>query len=278
MLLRLRDGNGTKDDWNTLNNTCSFSNKNEEYIRSFRDTDTTWLFHTNEDNLNHNLKMLRHHGQPIVRIDALHDDNSSSSASKSSEFTRRLSSTLYLSRGSKIMLLWNINSNIGLVNGATGIVKDFLYEEGKSAPTLPQIIVVQMNSYTGPPFFTNPGQENWIPLLPQTYTWSSTNEKIEHFRTQFPIALAWGLTVWKAQGMTISTKLRYDLGKSEPEAGITYVALSRVTDINNICIGNGCTLDRYTKCIQSNKKLSIRILEDVRLNKLADETIVYFFP
>ena len=56
------------------------------------------------------------------------------------------------------------------MNGATGIVKDFLYEAGKAAPTLPHILVVQMNSYTGPPFFTNPGQENWIPLLPQTYT------------------------------------------------------------------------------------------------------------
>ena len=50
-----------------------------------------------------------------------------------------------------------------------------------------------------------------------------------------------GVTVWKAQGMTITTKLGYNLGTTEPEAGLTYVALSRMTEIANLYIDAGCS-------------------------------------
>lgn len=46
--------------------------------------------------------------------------------------------------------------------------------------------------------------------------------------TQFPVKLAWGVTIHKSQGMT-KTDIEVDLGTGAFEAGQTYVALSRVT-------------------------------------------------
>ena len=276
MLLRLRDGNSTQEDWEYLNLNCAAQHKTQADIDSFKSPDTTWLFNTNADNAKHNTQMLKQLRTPRVRIDAEHD--STASASKSIEFARRLSPSLCLSVGAKIMLLWNLNSNIGLVNGATGTVKDWLYKAGEKAPVLPQTLVVEMNEYSGPPFFSGEGQEKWVPFLPQKYMWPAYGDGEDHFRTQFPISLAWGLTVWKAQGMTISTKLGYELGNTEPEAGLTYVALSRMTEIQNLYIGRGCTLDRLTKTIQKNSKLQVRLAEDRRLLELANQTQTYFFP
>ena len=78
--------------------------------------------------------------------------------------------------------------------------------------------------------------------------------------------------------MTITTKLGYELGNTEPEAGLTYVALSRMTNIENLFIGGGCTLARLTTTIQKNKKLQVRLAEDRRLLEEANKTLEYFFP
>jgi hypothetical protein len=55
------------------------------------------------------------------------------------------------------MLLWNVNISLGLVNGSTGHVIGFIYEEGKKAPDLPYAIIIQFDDYKGPPFFSSIG-------------------------------------------------------------------------------------------------------------------------
>lgn len=47
----------------------------------------------------------------------------------------------------------------------------------------------------------------------------------DHFRKEFPICLAWALTTWKSQGLTIKGLLSVKLGDSEKEHGLTFVAL-----------------------------------------------------
>jgi len=66
-----------------------------------------------------------------------------------------------------------------------------------------------------------------------------------HTRSMVPLRLSWAWTVWKAQGQTMRGKIVVHLGSTEVEDGLTYVAMSRATDIS--CIGHpGLTLERLT--------------------------------
>ena len=44
----------------------------------------------------------------------------------------RLIEELFLQIESRVMITWNICSEIGLSNGSTGIVKDIIYKQGES--------------------------------------------------------------------------------------------------------------------------------------------------
>ena len=58
---------------------------------------------------------------------------------------------------------------------------------------------------------------------------------VEHVkRSQFPLTLAWALTHWKAQGMTLD-RVRIRLStKTARQAGIGFVAMSRVKHVRHL--------------------------------------------
>ena len=273
LLLRLRDGKSTFDDWQLLMNTCTVQNITPEKLIRFHSSETMWLFNTNKENNHHNINQLKLLLKPIILILAEHD--SFSSVGKSTESCRKLSPKLYLSIGAKIMPLWNINITLGLVNGSNGIIKDFLFSENIHAPSLPIAIMVFFPDYSGPPYLTGIGQEKWVPIFPETFRWGG-NGDTDHYRKQFPICLSWALTVWKSQGMTITGLVALSLGDAEKEHGLTFVALSRSTDINNVFLGAGCSLERITTKISSGFKLKQRLVEDSRLQMLYENTLAFY--
>jgi len=272
-LQRNRDGKNTEEDWTYLNKNCAFENFTSEKKQSFMSNETIFLYNTNEECEKKNNDQLLNLRQPICCIEAEHD--SENTKQKSSEFCRKLQKKLFLAYGAKLMLLWNISLKHGLVNGSIGIVEDFIYSTGKKAPALPYALVVNFPEYNGPPFFEGNGREHWVPLRTQKYQFDDMEGS--HYREQFPISLCWGLTTWKAQGVTVKkgTKLFVDLGDKERTTGVTYVGLSRNEDIEDLCIGNAITLERLTSKLQS-KALAIRLLEDERLSRLCEQTKRYY--
>lgn len=180
-------------------------------------------------------------------IMAVHEALHKRIESKKDKQALKLRQIVQLAIGAQVMLTINAGVNIGLVNSAIGTVYDFIYP-----PDIPQanikpyytrseaiafgpelalpIVLVQFNPefYQGPSFI--PGVERVVPIKPSFVAFS--RDKHTYYRVQLPLALAWGVSIHKTQGLTlpqISTNLSNTF-----ERGMAYVALSRVRSIDNL--------------------------------------------
>jgi len=271
--MRLRDGKCTAEDWTLVNENCSIERMSTERKREFTSPDTLSLFSTNLACDKKNAEQLKKLSNPICCIEANHD--LPAFKSKSSEACRKLQSKIHLAVGSQVMLLWNISLAHGLVNGSTGTVIDFVFTDGQKAPNLPFAIVVNFPDYKGPPFFTGDERSKWVPMRPEKYDFTDA-EGTSHFREQYPLCLSWALTIWKAQGLTIRGKVVVDLDDKERTTAQSYVAMSRATNIQNMCIGKALTRDRLTTEISKSKVLQNRLKEDERLTTLWNSTREFY--
>jgi ATP-dependent DNA helicase PIF1 len=121
---------------------------------------------------------------------------------------------LILKEGAQVMLLYNLNPEVGLVNGARGVVTGF---GGSSDNPIP---LVQFRSGDSQPI----GKVSWM-----------SNEIEGVGRKQIPLKLAYAITVHKAQGATLDCAL-IDIGTSTFECGQAYVALSRVKNLESLYV------------------------------------------
>jgi ATP-dependent exoDNAse (exonuclease V) alpha subunit len=119
------------------------------------------------------------------------------------------------------MLTQNLWTKYGLVNGACGTVVDLIGVDGVC-----ECVVVNVPRYSGPSLCA-PFPATWIPIPRSAAQWFSAGLSRE--RKQFPITLAYAITIHKSQGSTFSagTNLVIDIGSRDQAAGLTYVAFSR---------------------------------------------------
>jgi ATP-dependent DNA helicase PIF1 len=115
---------------------------------------------------------------------------------------------LKLKRGAAVMCTANIDMDAGICNGSQGIVIDFLLND-------PVVM------------FSN-GMKKTI----SKHQWQS-DEYPTLTVAQYPLCLAWALTIHKIQGATMSMA-EMDLGNSIFEYGQTYVALSRIRSLDGL--------------------------------------------
>jgi ATP-dependent DNA helicase PIF1 len=118
---------------------------------------------------------------------------------------------LEIAVGAQVMLLVNLDQDLGLVNGSRGIVTGF--------------------SETGLPIVRF---KNNVRTIIDYYSWPLGD--IEHaYRSQIPLRLAYAITCHKAQGATLDCAL-IDIGSSTFEFGQAYVALSRVKSLDSLYV------------------------------------------
>ena len=137
LLLRLRKAESTVDDWKLLLTRQPYNVAN---LSEFEDS--TRLFYSNEQVANYNHEQLTKLEYPVAHINARH----SSAIAKNipSEDMSGLEPAVFLAKGARVMLTMNLRSGVGLCNGATGTVIDFIFERNHQPPELPVAVIVQI--------------------------------------------------------------------------------------------------------------------------------------
>ena len=137
--------------------------------------------------------------------------------------------TLELKIGAFVMCIANLEQQ-QLVNGSQGIVIDF---DSNDNP----IIEFKNNSKT------------FIKTI-MIHSWKSDNIP-GLCVNQLPLILAWGITIHKAQGLTLDSAI-IDIGNEIFESGQMYVALSRIKNLDGL----------YLQNFSVNKlKINIKVIE-----------------
>ena len=179
----------------------------------------------------------------------------------------RCQDAIFLANAIKVMLNMNLGSQVGLFNGATGILRHIIYDNNHHPPDLPVAVIVDFDNYRGPAFI-DAQLSSGVPICPVTVSVESQNSF--HERQQLPLRLAWALTIHKSQGFTLP-KAWIDIGPSERSLGVTYVAISRVQKPSS-CVIEPVTFERLA-ALKSSPNLQFRLKEEQRLDHLAKTTI-----
>ena len=97
---------------------------------------------------------------------------------------------------------------------------------------IPYVVFVEFDNYAGPPYFV--GDRRRCRVV-------SIFRVVREFlvgtaactRTQFPLTVAFAVTVYKCQGITASCIVA-DISGRDFQAGLTYVAVSRATSLQGV--------------------------------------------
>ena len=139
--------------------------------------------------------------------------------------------TLELKIGANVMCTVNLDLENGICNGSIGKVVDFIEDSKRQTYLVPVVLF-----------------SNGHKVAMSTKYWQS-----EDYPTiaigQYPLCLAWAMTIHKIQGATLSMA-EIDIGRGIFECGQTYVALSRVKNLDGLYLSNF-----EPKKIKTNKKV-----------------------
>jgi ATP-dependent DNA helicase PIF1 len=136
--------------------------------------------------------------------------------------TAGLENNLIIGINSRVMLRRNIDVNKGLCNGALGnVTKIDLNAYENRVQTISVMFDCHKNLDS---------KETVIERINSDF---EIRKNIYANRSQFPLTLAWAITIHKCQGITLDHVL-IDLGQDIFEDGQAYVALSRGKELKNI--------------------------------------------
>lgn len=152
---------------------------------------------------------------------------------------------LKLAVGAKVVLLVNLDQKAGLVNGSQGKVIGFERRDDSRPLSQrfddePHAVIncaieggTYSNAWAPVVLFENRRQQTiWPTALASQYFEQTKGCWYLASRTQMPLALAWGLTIHKSQGMTLN---RVAVSSENIwERGQLYVALSRATTLDGL--------------------------------------------
>ncbi|KJZ70977.1 hypothetical protein HIM_09632 [Hirsutella minnesotensis 3608] len=227
-LQELRDVKLSISSWNLLSNRVQ-ARLTQSEVDSFRTALRVYSTKARVNQYNH--EHMVHLNAPAIQVEAKNQGKGAGQAS--SDNAGNLSNKFPVAKGTRVMLTTNLWQPAGLVNGAQGTVYDIAWSAGADPlEDPPAVIMVDFDSYDGPPYLTNEGRKI-SPILPLRRDFLVGDETCA--RTQFPLIVAFAITVHKCQSLT-KDKIVTDLATRDFQAGISYVAVSRVTSLQGLLL------------------------------------------
>jgi hypothetical protein len=268
LLCRVRTGDITADDVALLESRNTDGNQNTYPSNALH------VFAFNKDVDAHNRKKLNEIAseQQQIVIKAADDkydstgivDVSKMHTSKSRSNTGGLETYLHVAIGARVMLTVNVDTADGLVNGVMGTIKAFIRNANGSV----SIILVEFdNSRVGAEAKKSNKYRrehpNTIPIERHKAQYEKENKKgAQVTRTQFPLTLAWAVTIHKCQGLTLNEIVVDFSGSNRFNNGQAYVALSRVQSLNGLHI-----LNFNKSAIRADKNVK-KVMEDFQRKQI----------
>ena len=254
ILERVAYGEITNDDYNTLSaRRYNILDKPEQE----RFNDAIYIFPTNDEVKLKNEECLRRLNKPVLEIKARNVPNVIYDIDEDTG----LLNVLHIAIGCRIMLTYNTWVEGGLANASLGTVRAVIFDDDTEPPQPPRYILVQFDNYDGPCV-----NGNLFPVEIIVRSCEKHGRRI--LRYQFPLKLAYAITIHKSQGLTIPIA-KMDLGNKEFASGLTYVLLSRVKNLTDLVFTGFQSKQRFDSIAKSKAtKLKLKFLHKLHEKRL----------
>lgn len=203
---------------------------------------------------------------PILPLRAYHDKPAAYSdkpEQMDADDFRGIENEVSVAVGARVLLTQNLWVEAGLMNGALGHVVGYMWPEGGdphsevSEKRSPLCVFVEFDDVRVGEgefsFFSDDARRKWVPIFRQSAA-SSAEENIT--RKNFPLQLAWAMTHWKAQGMTLDRTRVHLTERSVGIPGIAFVACTRVRHPSDLVFEED--LPDYEHFMQARRKPAFR--------------------
>ena len=128
------------------------------------------------------------------------------------------------------MLTTNLWTENGLVNGSIGTIQDILWDTGLDpSVSMLSLLLIYFPEYSGPDFPIY--RSKIIPIFPIIRQFNFKGVTYTHI--QFLLHLAYTITVYKSQGLTLLRAV-LNIDQKEHCLGLSYVAVSQVKTLYSL--------------------------------------------